>query len=446
MGRCPTGADTDSPFGASGKKGLQTEIQTDIRQEIEALLGRQSIQDLDFEAVEMAARRQALRLAARALGQRLNADTSDHVGPQLPCACGASAQYHGRHEKTFESVLGPLLLERAYYYCAQCQSGFCPRDRHLHLELFSLTPGVLRMTASAAALVSFVESSGLLRELAGVDISASQVERAAEALGAEIAVDEHHCVEPAGDVAPTMYLGMDGTGVPMRKSEVAGRAGKQPDGSAKTREAKVVTAWTAESRDDQGKPMRDPGSVTYSAAIESAAAGDANPDRSDFAERVLREATRRSFTKASRCVVLGDGSAWIWNTAKELFPQAIQILDRYHVKETLHRTAQAIFGATNPEAKPWAMARCTELDDGKLSAIVHALRPHISASHEVTKCATYISRNRSRMRYPKFHSQGLCTSTGVLEAGCKIVIGTRLKRTGMHWTTSGANASPRSPT
>jgi Uncharacterised protein family (UPF0236) len=306
--------------------------------------------------------------------------------------------------------------------------------------MFSLTPGVLRMTGSAAALVSFVESSDLLRELAGVEVSASQVERAAEALGGEIAVDEHNCVEPAGDVAPTMYLGLDGTGVPMRNSEVAGRAGKQPDGSAKTREAKVVTVWTAESRDDQGRPMRDPGSITYSAAIESAAARDSNPERSDFAERALREATRRSFTEAPRCVVLGDGSAWIWNTAKELFPQAIQILDRYHVKETLHRTAQSIFGATSPEAKPWAMARCTELDDGKLSAIVHALRPHISSSNEATKCVTYIFRNRRRMQYKKFHAQGLCTSTGVLEAGCKIVIGTRLKRTGMHWTTSGANA------
>ena len=149
----------------------------------------------------MAARRQALRLAARALEQRLNADTSDHAGSELPCACGAPAQYHGRHGKTFESVLGPLLLERAYYHCAQCQSGFCPRDHHLHLEMFSLTPGVLRMTGSAAALVSFVESSDLLRELAGVEVSASQVERAAEALGAEIASDEHNCVEPTGDVA-----------------------------------------------------------------------------------------------------------------------------------------------------------------------------------------------------------------------------------------------------
>ena len=75
--------------------------------------------------------------------------------------------------------------------------------------------------------------------------------------------------------------------------------------------------------------MRDPGSVTYSAAIESAAALDTSPNLSDFAERVLREANRRGFTEALRPVVLGDGSAWIWNSATELFPQATQILDRF---------------------------------------------------------------------------------------------------------------------
>jgi hypothetical protein len=94
---------------------------------------------LDFEVVEMAARRQALRLAARVLEQRLNEDISDYVGPELPCPCGGTAQYHGRHQKNFESVLGSLHLNRAYYYDEQCQSGFCPRDRALRLELFSLT-------------------------------------------------------------------------------------------------------------------------------------------------------------------------------------------------------------------------------------------------------------------------------------------------------------------
>jgi Uncharacterised protein family (UPF0236) len=387
----------------------------------------------------MAARRQALRLAARALEQRLNADTSDYVGPELPCPCGSVAYYHGRHEKTFESVLGPLHLQRAYYDCDRCHRGFCPRDRALQLEWFSLTPGVLRMTASAAALVSFEESSGLLHELAGVEVSAKQVERAAEALGAEIAVDEQQQAERMGEVAPTMYLGMDGTGVPMRSQEVADRAGKQADGSAKTREAKLVTVWTAESRDAEGKPVRDPGSISYSAAIESAATLDTSPQLSDFAARVEREASRRGFPEARRQAMLGDGSAWIWNTGSELFPQATQILDRFHAKEHLGEVGKVIYG-DRPEGKPWIDARCEELDQGYLKSLVHALRSHSGQHKEARECIHYIWKNRRRMRYPQFEKQGFCTSTGVVESGCKVVVGTRLKRAGMHWTVKGANA------
>jgi hypothetical protein len=397
------------------------------------------VAELDFEALEMAARRQVLRLAALALEQRLNADISDHAGPQLPCSCGGLADYHGRHSKTFESVLGPLQLERAYYHCEQCHSGFCPRDQALRLESFSLTPGVLRMTASAAALVSFEESSRLLQELAAVEVSAKQVERAAETLGEEIAVDEHQQVEKMGEVAPTMYLGMDGTGVPMRSQEVADRAGKQADGTAKTREAKLVTIWTAESRDAEGKPVRDPGSVSYSAAIESAATLDTSPELSDFAARVQREASRRGFSEAPRQAVLGDGSTWIWNTTMELFPRATQILDRFHAKEHLSQAGKAIYG-DSPEAKQWIRARYDELDEGHLKFLVHALRSHAAQYQEARECIHYIWKNRRRMRYPEFHKQGLCTSTGVVEAGCKIVIGTRLKRAGMHWSVKGANA------
>jgi len=299
--------------------------------------------------------------------------------------------------------------------------------------------GVLRMTGSAAALVSFEESSGLLHELAGVEVSAKQAERAGESLGAEIAVDEHQQVEEMGDGAPTMYLGMDGTGVPMRAQEVAGRAGKQADGSAKTREAKIVTIWTAESRDKEGKPVRDPGSVTYSAAIESAATPDTSPNLSDFAERVLREAARRGFPEAPRQVVLGDGSTWIWNTATELFPQATQILDRFHAKEHLSKVGKAIYGEST-EGKQWIQTRYDELDEGRLKSLVEALHGHAGQYKEARECVHYIWNNRRRMRYPKFHQQGFCTSTGVVEAGCKVVIGTRLKRAGMHWTVKGANA------
>jgi len=242
-----------------------------------------------------------------------------------------------------------------------------------------------------------------------------------------------------GEVAPTMYLGMDGTGVPMRTPEVADRAGKQADGSAKTREAKLVTIWTAESRDAEGKPVRDPGSVTYSAAIESAATLDTSPDLSDFAARVQREASRRGFTEAQRQAVLGDGSTWIWNTTAELFPQATQILDRFHAKEHLSQVGKAIYG-DGPEAKSWIQARYDELDEGHLKSLVHALHCHARPYKEAGGCIHYVWKNRRRMRYPELHKQGFCTSTGVVEAGCKVVIGTRLKRAGMHWTVKGANA------
>jgi hypothetical protein len=169
--------------------------------------------------------------------------------------------------------------------------------------------------------------------------------------------------------------------------------------------------WTAESRDEEGKPVRDPGSITYSAAIESAAALDTCPERSEFAERVLREATRRGLTDAPRCVVLGDGSAWIWNTAKELFPQAIQILDRFHAKEHLSKVGKAIYGDSE-QGKKWIQRRYDELDEGRVKSLLKALDRHAPKFEEALECADYIRNNRDRMRYPEFHEQGLGTALG----------------------------------
>jgi hypothetical protein len=296
------------------------------------------------------------------------------------------------------------------------------------------------MVGLAAAMVSFQEADELMRELAGVPVGAKAVERTAEALGREIARDEQTVVESSPPCAPTMYLGMDGTGVPMRGSEVEGRQGKQPDGSSKTRAVKLVTVWSAEGRDDEGIPVRDPGSITYSAPIESAATDDTDEELSEFATRVDREARRRGFDRALRRAVLGDGAVWIWNLADELFPGAVQIVDLFHAKGHLSDVAKAIYGVGSDLAVHWAKLRHDELDEGKLDAVLAALSAHAEIDDEARKCVEYVTRNRNRMRYPEFRAQGLCVSTGVVEAGCKVAIGTRLKRAGMHWTVAGADA------
>ena len=399
---------------------------------------------LDFEALETAARRKALAVSARVLERHLNADHSDRQASSVPCpSCSAPVSYQGRRQKPFQTVLGELKLERAYYYCAACKGGFYPRDHALGMGKTSLSPAVTRMIGTVGAMVSFAEGSQLLSELAGVEINPKHVERGAESLGEEVAAWEQSFVEPpaAGEsLAPTLYLGMDGTGAPMRPSELLDRAGKQPDGSAKTREVKLVTVWSAEGRDAEGVAVRDPGSVTYSAAIESAACRDDDEQPSEFAQRISREATRQGFDGVACQVVLGDGAPWIWKLTEEFFPRALQIVDRFHVKQRLADVAKAIFGPTHPKAKSWTEKRHAQLDLGKLDGILAALEPHLASVPEARRCRDYLEKNRHRMRYPDFHAQGLCTSSGVVEAACRVVVGQRLKRSGMRWTVRGANA------
>ena len=113
MGRHSTGSLPGGLIRGRQKKGFKTAFGIEIVTEIEALLGTVVVDEWDLEAIETAARRMAMRVAARVVEQRLNADTSDHAGPMLPCACGQSARYAGRHGKNFESVLGPLRAARS---------------------------------------------------------------------------------------------------------------------------------------------------------------------------------------------------------------------------------------------------------------------------------------------------------------------------------------------
>lgn len=397
--------------------------------------------EFDFEATETAIRDRVHRLAARAMESQLNADRTDYAGAHIACACGGEARYAGRRPRTAVTVVGEIKLQRAYYHCDACEHGFCPRDRLLRIEGSHLSPGVLRMVGAVGACVSFAEGAELLEELGGITVSPRQVERDAERLGEDTARFERVVVDaPSGRPVPTMYLGQDGTGVPMRKEEVEHRAGKQADGSSKTREMKLVAVWTADEHDKAGRPMRDEGSITYTAAIESAETKDTAKELAPFTQRVHREAVRRGYDRAVRKVAIGDGALWLWNIVAEFWPEAIQILDKFHAKEHLQVVANEVFGPKNEAGKTLSAERCGEIDRGETGLLITAIDLHAKKSEEARKAVGYYTNNRHRMDYPRFEAMGLCVGSGVVEAGCKTAIGVRMKRAGMHWTLAGANA------
>jgi hypothetical protein len=235
--------------------------------------------------------------------------------------------------------------------------------------------------------------------------------------------------------AARLYIAMDGTGVPCVPRETQGRTGKQPDGGAKTREAKLGCVFTQTTVDVQGYPLRDPRSTTYVGAIETA---------EEFGPRLHTEARRRGLTRQSEVVVLGDGAPWIWHLAQHYFPAAVHVVDLYHAREHLGDVAKLIFAPHSKESKDWVAARHTELDAGEVDVIIAAIKE--LAAHaprlrdELRQQAEYFETNTLRMCYKYFRAQGFFVGSGVVEAGCKTVIGHRLKQSGMRWTVAGANA------
>ena len=362
----------------------------------------------------------------------------------IACPCGRSAHYRELRSKPVLTVVGPVQVSRPYYLCPYCHRGQFPADVELDIENTEFSPGVRRMHALVGQQAPFDQGREQIKVLAGLEVTTKSVERTAEAIGEDIAQREREQMQKAiqldlpvvaGNPIPVLYVEMDGTGVPVVKKETVGRQGKTDGQPAHTREVKLGCVFTQTKYDKEGFPIRDPDSTTYTGGIETA---------EEFGKRIYLEAGRRGWSRAAKKVVLGDGAEWIWNLADLHFPGPIQIVDLYHARQHLWELARRLHPNDALKQKAWMKKHQRFLDKGKIEKLVLALRSIDSTNPEVMEKirteAAYLERNAERMRYPKFRRQHLFVGSGVIEAGCKTVIGSRLKQSGMFWTVHGANA------
>jgi hypothetical protein len=366
----------------------------------------------------------------------VNADGGDYRGRTITEGEDHTYEFLEFRDKKILTALGPVTVKRAYYYDREHGTGYCPKDRALDIEGTSYSSGVRRMMSKVGAYRSFGLGHEDLYELAAIRVSAKEVERVSQMTGSQVELfHSTAAVNVPAEPIRRMYVCIDGTGVPVVRKETAGRQGKSADGQAKTREAKLGCVFTQTYRDESGHPVRDENSTSYTGAIETAEM---------FGSRIYQEAMRRGMESAKEVCVIGDGAPWIWNIADEQFYGATQIVDLYHAREHYWNVARACFGQDSAELRQWTEERRRELDDGNVEAIVIAIRQCISlpgydkATGE--REIGYFEKNKERMRYGDFIRRGLFVGSGVLEAGCRTVIGQRLKHSGMHWTVRGANS------
>lgn len=400
---------------------------------------------MDLEALESAVRDAVLQAGAGVLEGFLEDVGCGRREEPLRCSCGACMVSRGCKAKILNTLLGKTKWRRSMFQCLHCGAIRFPGDEELDVVGTSRSPGVRRQTARLGAKESFAEVAKDLEELAGVQLSRKDAERVAEGIGEDMeqrdALERQRIrfADPPPPETPknieVLYIEYDGTGVPMTKDEVAGRKGKQKDGSAKTREAKLGCVFTQTAFDEKGRPVRDPASTTFTGAIETAP---------QFSERIYAEAVRRGLFQAKRVVVLSDGAEWIKGIAQTNFPMATHIIDLYHAREHLVRLCRLLFDRDLKRLNRHKDRWWDDLDNGRIEKMVEEAQTLLpkdqSAAKDTRREINYFDKNKNRMRYAKFKAEGLFVGSGVIEAGCKSIVGDRLKKSGMEWTVRGANA------
>jgi hypothetical protein len=398
----------------------------------------------DLEAVESALRTAALSAGAKVLEGLLQGFGCGRREHPVECRCGTIMNSTGIDKKTLMTIMGPISYMRSRYECAECGETRYPGDEDLDVVGTGRTPGLRRMMARAGSRQPFKEAKEDLLVYAGIEVSAKDVERVAEKIGDHIEIWQDAQRQTllqtqaplrAAKSIPVLYVEMDGTGVPMVRSETDGRKGKQPDGTSKTREVKLGCLFTQTTTNENGRPVRDPGSTSFVGAIETS---------EDFGERIEAEAIRRGLFNADKVVVLGDGAKWIKGLCELRFPHALQIVDLYHAKEHIANLCKLLFGNNDKKVLRYRTQWWRCLEEGNIEKILRQARKILPKEAEsLQKVQTelhYIEENKKRMRYADFRNQGLFVGSGVIEAGCKSIIGARLKQSGMEWTVKGANA------
>jgi len=394
-----------------------------------------------LESWESAIRAAVLSAGAKALEGLLR---KIGVGRREPvtCSCGTRMTSRGVRAKPLLSILGSVTFARTMFQCPKCGSVRYPGDEELDVAGTTRSPGLRRMMARAGSRSTFKEGCENLKIYAGITVSPKDVERVAERIGR--AMEDWRKQEAQEIIAerserrvektvPVMYVAYDGTGVPMTRKELKGRKGKQPDGSSRTREAKLGCVFTQTTRDEEGRPVRDPDSTTFVGAIETC---------DEFGWRIYAEAKRRGLEQAKKVVVLGDGAVWILNLAETHFPGAVLIVDLYHAKEHVAGLCKLLF-SEEAAIKRHRLGWWTDMEEGNVEKIAAEARAALGRRGKNRKTIlteiAYLEKNRERMRYAAFRAQGLFVGSGVVEAGCKTVIGQRLKQSGMEWSVRGAN-------
>ena len=339
---------------------------------------------------------------------------SGYSGAWKDCSCGRRARYVRDASKQYVTMVGQLELARAEYWCSECGASR-PLDEEWDLPQGHFTRAVVRLASTMGGALPFERAAEVLETATGIGISASQVRRLSERVGEVIGrqLEGEMDVLLDGELARTespsvLVVGMDGAHVNTR-----GEAWK---------ETKVAVAAACEwQQGTDGEWELHPVATDYAAIL-----GSPEP----FGKSAYALGQRMGGQGHECTLVVGDGAPWIWNLANEHFPEAVQVLDFYHLAEHVHGTANALYVGDEAKARDWADTILELLRESEIDTALAYLE---RSGERVANLIGYVTTNRERMPYRWLREQGYPIGSGIVESACKQIVHARHRQAGMRW-------------
>lgn len=343
----------------------------------------------------------------------------------IACGCGAEAHYQRKRSGQCKTLLGTIALKRAYYLCPHCHQGSCPLDKQPGFCAGSIGAGLDELLALLGCQFSFAHSVEMVKQLTLVEVSPNRCRRSTEALG-QLVVEEEERVRPQVWEQPTLHL-------PPVSAESIDPLYISADGvTVHTRE----TGWRAQCVGAVYTTKRSSSEIRSQATSCTTDLGS----RPKFGQQLWLEAHRRGLPQAKTVVFLGDGAPWLWEMARDLFPQAIQILDWYHATSYLWAVAHELYPKDEQSLHHWLNPLFAALAQSNTALVLTQLHLLAASSPAARTAITYFNNNLTRMDYARYRKLNLQIGSGTIESACKHLIDARLKQAGMRWLIENARS------
>jgi hypothetical protein len=448
---------------AKVKLFLKAKIHNEFVPALERLVDELPDDLVGFTNAEELLRERFLKLAGNMLQGWSEVAITQIAIPRCP-SCGKPMRHKGHRRLTLNTTLGNIRLHRPRYRCKHCELDAYPHDRHIRFLSNGVSLALGKVVCRMAADKPFAKAAEDLLEDYGVRLCKQTVESVAESAGKHVNQFEDQRREMIRALSPREQL----SALPIAVGEPGEIAVACCDGAMI--HAGNKPEYLTNKADKPGWYEVRAASIAIGNQVERATnAEDNEPDRPGRGHRFRMDVLRTSsfarfetvedvgmdmylracemgFFDAPLQCFLSDGAVWLRNLAQEYFPNAILILDWYHVTEYIYEVANLLFGKGTAQAKRWVEYREAELWDGRTGAVVNALdleRQKDDWSKQqresLDRAYGYINGNRDRMQYPKYRELGLPIGSGRAEGLCKTLVEGRCKLSGMrNWRPTGA--------